>query len=282
MTSSTKYTDPRQVLQPISGSSPRTKQNDPRYVPGASHHHDGMNDEEWFDFMGPVPTVVVAPANPVREAPDNPAAGAWKTFREESAGHQLKVLHDDGLYRHLRMAEPGTRMWSWDIVTWPGHLATSGDVADGYTFSREPDMIGFFGKEKGLRPYFSDGAPSIDFRYWAEKLQGEQRDTVKEYKHDLFVQYVKETLEDEKEYGEELSQERIDELVAEARGADENPLGALQWLEQYPDHFSDPWDHSFRDYTFTFQLACYAVNAAVQAYLTHTTAPAAPSESTAG
>lgn len=272
MTSSTQYTDPRQAL--------RTKATDPRYVSGASHHHDGMTDEEWFDFMGrpAAATLVVAPAVPVREAPENAAARAWKTFHEESAEHVLTVLHDDGLYRHLRMAAPGPRMWSWDIVTWPGHLATSGDIADGYTFSREPDMIGFFGQPKGLRPYFSDGAPSIDFRYWAEKLQGEQRDTVKEYKHELFVEYVKETLEDEKEYGEELAQERIDELVAEARVAEENPLGALAWLEQYPDHFSEPWDHSFRDYTFTFQLACYAVNAAVQAYLKHKDASKAEPE----
>lgn len=124
--------------------------------------------------------LVVAPAVPIRGAPENPGAHAWKATQENVAGHQLTVLHDDGLYKHLRMAESGTRMWSWEMVTWPGHLATSGDIGDGYTFSRELDMIGFFKLAGRKEAYYSDGAPSIDFRYWAEKLQRDQRKTVRE------------------------------------------------------------------------------------------------------
>lgn len=281
MTSSTKYTDPRQALQPISGSSTRTKQNDPRYVPGTSHHHDSMTDEEWFSFMGrPAPTtLVVAPVNPVREVPENPAAYAWKTFREESAKHVMTVLHEDGLYRHIRMAEPGTRMWSWDIVTWPNHLATSGDIADGFTFSRELDMIGFFNLGGGKEAYYSDGAPGIDFRYWAEKLQGDQRDTAREYKHELFVQRVTESLTEDLERGD-LTQEQADELITEAREVEENSHAAFEWLQDHDEHFPDSWEWGLRDYTLSFQLACYAVNAAVQAYLEHKAAEDAEAAAT--
>lgn len=59
--------------------------------------------------------------------PTNPYAHAYADFLRETAEHQLVVPHDDGLYRHLRIQKPGTRMWSWDITTWPGHLATSGE-----------------------------------------------------------------------------------------------------------------------------------------------------------
>jgi hypothetical protein len=35
--------------------------------------------------------------------PQNPYAQAYAGFREQTANHELSVLHDDGLYRHLRM-----------------------------------------------------------------------------------------------------------------------------------------------------------------------------------
>lgn len=219
----------------------------------------------------------------------NPAAAAWASFQEETANHRLTVLHEHGLYRHIRMSAPGTRMWSWDIVTWPGHLATSGDIADGLnltefvtsadglTFSREPDMIGFFGKPRGMRPYYADGAPSLDFRYWAEKLQGDQRQTAKAYVHENFVQFVTDTLIERLVDGsdETMTHERVDELIDEVKQIDEYEAAARDWLNDHGDEFPDSWENDFKDYTFHFQVACYAINAAVQAYLARPAAPAA-------
>lgn len=208
----------------------------------------------------------------------NPSAKAWAAFQKDTAGHQLTVLHEDGLYRHFRMAAPGTRMWSWDIVTWPGHLATSGDIADGLTFSREMDMItGFFGKMRGNRSYYSDGAPSIDFRYWAEKLQGEQRKSVREYVHEHFTAFVQDTLNERLAdgYRTNLTQETVDELIAEANALEPYESEARSWLEEHDEEFPDSWEYDFKDYTFHFQIACYAVNTAVQAYLAQPAAPGA-------
>jgi hypothetical protein len=211
-------------------------------------------------------TPAPATQNPA-DRPTNPAAEAWAAFQKDTAGHQLTVLHEDGLYRHFRMSAPGTRWGSWDIVTWPGHLATSGDIADGLTFSREPDMVrNFFGKMRGNRPYFADDAPSIDFRYWAEKLQGDQRDNVKTYVHGDFLQYVKEILTDRVEI-ERMTQEQADQLLAEVEEIPDYEPEVRQWLNAHDDIFSESWEHSFKDYTFHFQVACYAINAAVQAYL---------------
>lgn len=214
---------------------------------------------------------MTTPATITPAPPTNPAAKAWAAFKEDSANHQLTVLHEDGLYRHFRMAAPGTRMWSWDIVTWPGHLATSGDIADGLTFSRETDMIrDFFGRMRGNRPYFADGAPSIDFRYWAQKLQGDQRETVREYVHGNFTAFVTETLTERLAagYRTSLTQETVDELIVEAHNLEPYESAARGWLEEHDEQFPDSWEHDFKDYTFQFQLACYAVNTAVQAYLT--------------
>jgi hypothetical protein len=222
---------------------------------------------------------VLTPAPATRAADRiNPAAEAWAAFQKDTANHQLTVLHEQGLYRHFRMAAPGTRWGSWDIITWPGHLATSGDIADGLTFSREPDMVlDFFGHAGGKKPYYADDAPSIDFRYWAEKLQGDQRDTVRAYVHEDFVAYVKQTLTERLEggYYSRLTQQLVDELIAEVETLDETEAEARQWLNEHEPEVPDSWDHDFKDYTFHFQVACYAINAAVQAYLARPAAPAA-------
>ena len=149
--------------------------------------------------------------------PTNPYAFAYKNFLEQTTDHQLVVLQDSGLYRHLRVQAPGTRMWSWDITTWPGHLATSGDIADGHVFSREPDMLGFFadaGRSKD--GYYSDGAPSISVSYWAEKLCGSRSHEVKKYDPDSFIQQVREHLEESEELGHEAQTEH-DKIIEVAR-----------------------------------------------------------------
>lgn len=99
----------------------------------------------------------------------NPFTEVWQEFQKWTSEHMLTVLHDDGLYRHLRMAKPGTRMWSWEIVTWPGHLAVHGDISDGYIFAREPDMFPWFGYKPN---WYTDGSPEISPDYWAWKLYG--------------------------------------------------------------------------------------------------------------
>lgn len=140
---------------------------------------------------------------PAPERPENPYARAYADFLGQTRGHELRVLRDEGLYRHLRVQAPGTRMWSWDVTTWPGHLATSGDIADGLVFTRLEDMIDFFSLPESHRDYYSDGAPSIDVRYWAEKLCGGSSHEVKRYDADLFLQQVREHLEEHEELGTE-------------------------------------------------------------------------------
>lgn len=147
--------------------------------------------------------------------PANPYDEAWKGFTEQTSDHELVVIHDDGLYRHLRVQAPGTRMWSWDVTTWPNHLATSGDIADGFMFTHphEPDMLDFFDRPDHLRDYYVDGAPCIDVRYWAEKLCGGRSHDVKTYDSDLFLDQVREHLEESDELGTEAQEFRDHQLA---------------------------------------------------------------------
>ena len=40
-------------------------------------------------------------------------------FLLDTAFHRLEIIRDDGFYRHLRMKQPGTSCYYFDIITWP-------------------------------------------------------------------------------------------------------------------------------------------------------------------
>ena len=52
---------------------------------------------------------------------------AAKMFAVNTAKHQLTILHNDGLYRHVRFGRPDTSLYRYELVTWPGHLSVGGD-----------------------------------------------------------------------------------------------------------------------------------------------------------
>lgn len=90
---------------------------------------------------------------------DHATERARAHFEEATHGQEMEILHDDGLYRHLRFKAPGTWIYGYDLVTWPGYLAINGDLVSGYTFSRLPDMLRFFAS-----------GPDINPEYWSEKI----------------------------------------------------------------------------------------------------------------
>ena len=184
---------------------------------------------------------------------DNPHALEWSNFRKNTDAHTLSVLHEDGVYRHLKMAEGDNNFWSWEIVTFPGSLVFRGDIGRGYIFTREWDMVPFFNTNKwGLTPY-EDGAPVVDFAYWAEKLS----DPSSAYSFSL---------------------SKVKEIIKEQgtwRGWDtsyiERVLFAADWIdteqeaqEFLRDLFQDDFD--VRGFDIHFIYACYAVDKILRAY----------------
>lgn len=80
-------------------------------------------------------------------------------FARDTADHELTILQDAGLYRHLRFQAPKRGFYWFDLITWPGHLAVVGDVDHGYMFARVEDMFDFF------------RSPHLHPDYWAEKIR---------------------------------------------------------------------------------------------------------------
>jgi hypothetical protein len=80
-------------------------------------------------------------------------AEVGERFESDTAEHELTVLRDEGLYRHLSYGKPRSGTMRVDVVTWPGHLAYVGDMG-AFVFSRVADMFTFFrgDRRKRCRP----------------------------------------------------------------------------------------------------------------------------------
>lgn len=105
-------------------------------------------------------------------------------LKVSTKNHRMKVIREDGLYRHIRFQEPGTSIWHWDLVTWPGHLVITGDLQD-YHFARISDMFEFFRGPVGR----------INASYWAEKLCGHAQ-SYESYSPEVFKRRVFEYFRD--------------------------------------------------------------------------------------
>ena len=89
-----------------------------------------------------------------------------KRFLSDVRYHQMTVEMDQGVHRSILFKRPGSGMYHFRLVTWPGHLAISGDVGD-YIFARLPDMFDFF---RYAGPEY-DKDDRINRSYWDEKLR---------------------------------------------------------------------------------------------------------------
>ena len=51
-----------------------------------------------------------------------------KEFLKCVEKHELKILRDDGVYRHVRLKAPGPiNCYQFDLVTWPNFICFDGD-----------------------------------------------------------------------------------------------------------------------------------------------------------
>lgn len=114
------------------------------------------------------------------------------------ANHKTTVLYHKGLYRHLHISFKNSHgMDTWvDITTWPGHLAITGDLTDGYIFSREQDMLrDFFYASKNE----ATGHTWLPLEYWQEKLIDTCKPQSTRYDSEAWWQWAQEILENTKD-----------------------------------------------------------------------------------
>lgn len=189
-------------------------------------------------------------------------------FLRDVDRHQLQVIRDDDLYRHLRFKRPDGTCMYFDILTWPGYLCYTGDMGT-FVFSRVTDMLRFFRRDAGSQPF------RIDFRYWAEKVQaGDRCDGVQEFSPDKFKAEVRDYFEQNTDDAERWPEARKAALWEQIQGEvirDLDDCGERWgWVRLYEfEHDSfrfQDWERSCREYTHRFLWCCHALEWAIGVY----------------
>jgi hypothetical protein len=196
---------------------------------------------------------------------------AKERFLKDVAKHQMQILKDDGLYRHIRFRRPNEGTYYFDLITWPGHLCIVGDMQD-YLFARNPDMFEFFEEEKcGF-----DSRYIINPQYWHEKvLASPDRVGVKEFSQKKFEEAVRHHFDSYIE-GRILPSEEIDELWSEIQsevlGNEEHEGEARRRADDFKWKnftFGDFWETDLTDFTVHYIWCCYAIVWGIKQYKAH-------------
>lgn len=222
----------------------------------------------------------------------NPYAEEWELFRDGVKDHELKIVHDDGLYKHLVMRTKDSWAWAWEIVTWPGSLAIRGDIGRKLVFTRENDMLAWFGGRYVGRHY-EDGSPRINPSYWAEKtgvMDSLQRYSPKVFgsaARDIAVEYMELELPDPAVDGgfwDPLDGDAetllaaccaiasmFEELYCDGNyyyASVESEDDAREWAERHQDILGTDffWDTDFNDWDAQYLYTCYAIALTVEKY----------------
>lgn len=197
-----------------------------------------------------------------------------KEFLKDVQLHAMKIERDDGVYRHLRFAQPeNSWLHRFEIVTWPGALCIRGDAGT-YVFSRLTDMFAFFRHESTERDglYINDG-------YWAEKLiasdcHGRNSDGVMRFDPDEFraavsrryVEHVRSFMRGMPEDRRALRSALDDEVLAYADSSEDEAMRAAGSFEHDGFRLTDFWEVNCRRYTHQFIWSLYAIAWAIGQY----------------
>lgn len=188
-------------------------------------------------------------------------------FRKDVSAHRMQVIRDDGPDRHIRFREPGTFIYGFDLITWPGHLCITGDCGT-YVFARVEDMFCFF--RSGNRT----GADELRINpgYWGEKLLAAGTpEGFKEYSPDCFRERIEDLFSDWEFDSEEQKQEVWEDIREEVLAyADDGEVRARDAAEAYKSEyghkFSDFWETDLMLYTHHFIWCLYAIVWGIELY----------------
>lgn len=186
--------------------------------------------------------------------------------------HEMRVVRDDGIHRHIRFRRPDSSPYWFDLITWPGTLCINGDCGT-YVFSRLDDMFEFFRTDR------RDGKLRINPGYWGEKLQAVARHGGHtEFDEDRFDRVIKEHLvrwmRDHrimltKDQRRELWDAVEDEVLR--TDSDRKQAAAYEFHHSINGNvrsfrFEDFWEHDVERYTFHFIWCCYAIAWGIELY----------------
>lgn len=176
------------------------------------------------------------------------------SFLADVANHAMTIAKDDGVYRHVIFAKPGSYHMRFELITWPGYLCYTGDMGT-FVFLRLEDMFEFF------RNKHQSNKLSINADYWSEKLEAADRVSgAKEWSADRFREVIESYLNDDSEpLPEGLREAIVEEVLSRINDGQHEAYRAASDFEYGGFRFNDIWDHDFTVFTYRFIWCCYAL-----------------------
>jgi hypothetical protein len=181
-------------------------------------------------------------------------------FLADVLGHEMQILKDDGLYRHLFVKNPHESTYWYEVITTPRMLTINGDMGT-YTFSAygREDMFVFFRNNPGY----------VNEQYWTEKLVAYGNEPL-QYSQDNFSDTIIGELRENMEWeGEKLSYDEakvILEPVLQYAYSEDDARDRLDDFEYKSFSFSATWEYDFRDYRHNYLWCLHAIVWAIHKY----------------
>lgn len=191
-------------------------------------------------------------------------------FNSDTETHGMTILHEEGLYRHLRFTKPGTGLGWFSIITSPGQLMVWGDHGC-HVFAREQDMF----------PWFRGSYVNAD--YWAEKLIAVDRHgPARRYDEELFKKWIiRDFWERRTEYEPDVAKaiwtdikdDILDDYTDRSTAdAAYNLVANFKIVIRYPDAFTFRYDdvyesvESWSGWDYHFIWNCHAILSGIRHY----------------
>lgn len=192
-------------------------------------------------------------------------------FLRDIENHKLRVLRDEGVYRHIRFSKPDSSDQFFDLITWPNHLCYTGDMGT-YVFSRLYDMFDFFRSENLARA--GEKIPKINPGYWSEKTEAVCRDGVREYCPDLFKSKVLAWVDSFELTSAQMNDLQVQVLSYAEDGEEAARQAAYEFTitnddGQEEEVFTDFFEVSCSKFTFRYLWGCYAIAWGIRQYENH-------------
>lgn len=185
-------------------------------------------------------------------------------FDRDVKEHQMEIVIDSGVNRHVVFGRPGDSCYRFQLNTWSGFLCFSGDMGT-FVFQRSHDMFAFF-RGQLLNPHFD---------YWHEKLTAVcNRGGSQEVSEDRMIELAKyhakqygktlETKSKRREFGERFNEEVLESIC------DSSPDAFIQTMCRFSFDgdrpFQDFWEVNIMVHTTRYRWCCYAIPWAVSVY----------------
>ena len=199
-----------------------------------------------------------------------------KEFLRTVDRHEIIVLRDDGVNRHLKFAAPyqkqeegkptqyDSNRW-FELLTWPGKLCISGDMGT-FVFTRLPDMFEFFRADRFERK--PDRTLFINPGYWKQKCIAADGDgdSIEKWNAEYFKYRVWSWME-ESSATEEDRQEVIDDVISCADDGEWRAMtAAVDFKSESGYQLYGFWEADCKVYAYHYLWCCYAIAWGVQRY----------------